>query len=47
MLSLPNSAANLRGSVQAAIDGAMKTLQDKMPEGATLQFQDVGKKGRK
>src|SRR5215211_1773543 len=30
MLSLPNSAANLRGSVQAAIDGAMKTLQDKM-----------------
>jgi hypothetical protein len=35
--------SDLRGPIQAALEGAMKTLQGKLPEGATLHFQDVGK----
>ncbi len=36
-------SSDLRRPVQTALEGAMKTLQGKMPEGATLHFQDADK----
>src|SRR5215211_5296725 len=40
-------SADLRRPLQGALENALKTLQGKMPEDVTVEFQDIAKGSRK